>query len=90
MSEYNADFVHGRQADDPVPTNESDCCFPCGYHNCMVESCLACEGIVVWNETWWEHLDMPEDGHTHHAGPPEHWDWVLQERARIDGEGGAQ
>lgn len=82
----STDVWHGAHPTDPVP-NESDCCFGCSYHNCMVANCEVCDELMVWDEDpdRWRHLDPPEDGHGSTWGPPEHWEWVLQQRAHLDG-----
>lgn len=86
-------FTHGAQPDDPVP-NESDCCFGCDYHNCMISNCPVCEEMILWD--WrnldppkWAHIDRPIDGHDHQDPPPEHWAWIVANRVHVfDGTGG--
>lgn len=77
---------HGRRDDDPVP-NESECCFPCEYHSCLVVWCEVCDEMIVWqdNPDRWRHIDPPQDGHESHREPPEHWDWIKKQTAHIDG-----
>jgi hypothetical protein len=79
--------THGAQATDPV-ANESDCCFGCDYHNCLVTTCDHCEEIIGWD--WeadnWSHLNPPA-GHRAEAEPPEHLAWLKQQRLLlIDGD----
>lgn len=79
--------AHGAAATDPV-ANESNCCFGCDYHNCLVTYCEhdSCFEMVGWNwdDDCWVHIgfDRPH-GHQAQADKPEHLEWLREQRCNI-------